>query len=68
MSAIIGLLACAVASLFFGTMFVPVRKYASGDGNLKKIFINYKCIRTFRTMGNELSYIGGRNHSQHVCF
>uniref|UniRef100_A0A914DRH3 Transmembrane protein 144 n=1 Tax=Acrobeloides nanus TaxID=290746 RepID=A0A914DRH3_9BILA len=32
MSAIIGLLACAVASLFFGTMFVPVRKYASGDG------------------------------------
>lgn len=33
MSAIAGLLACGVSSLFFGSMFVPVRKHNSGNGN-----------------------------------
>ncbi|KAK5979204.1 hypothetical protein GCK32_015996, partial [Trichostrongylus colubriformis] len=28
----IGLAACAVSSIFFGSMFVPVRKYDAGDG------------------------------------
>ncbi|KAH7731322.1 hypothetical protein AAVH_00220 [Aphelenchoides avenae] len=32
MSAILGLGACAVSSLCFGSMFVPVKKFTSGDG------------------------------------
>ncbi|KAK6049648.1 hypothetical protein COOONC_12847 [Cooperia oncophora] len=32
MSIGIGLVACGVSSVFFGTMFVPVRKYDAGDG------------------------------------
>lgn len=32
MSTVIGLLACAISSLFFGSMFVPIKKFNSGDG------------------------------------
>ena len=32
MSAITGLFACAVSSVFFGSMFVPVKKFNPGDG------------------------------------
>lgn len=32
MSAVIGLAACAVSSVFFGSMFVPIKSYDSRDG------------------------------------
>uniref|UniRef100_A0AC34QKN2 Transmembrane protein 144 n=1 Tax=Panagrolaimus sp. JU765 TaxID=591449 RepID=A0AC34QKN2_9BILA len=32
MSAFVGLLACGVSSVFFGSMFVPIRKHNTGDG------------------------------------
>uniref|UniRef100_A0A0N4ZVL7 Transmembrane protein 144 n=1 Tax=Parastrongyloides trichosuri TaxID=131310 RepID=A0A0N4ZVL7_PARTI len=32
MSTAIGLLACAISSLFFGSMFVPIKKFNPGDG------------------------------------
>ncbi|CAD6185858.1 unnamed protein product [Caenorhabditis auriculariae] len=32
MSAAIGLIACAVSSLFFGSVYVPIKKFESGDG------------------------------------
>lgn len=30
----VGLAACGIASLFFGTMFVPIKPYNTGDGIL----------------------------------
>ena len=51
-----GLIACAVASVFFGSMFVPIKKYNAGDGKrfnnisstFEKVFkLDFKTLRKF---------------------
>lgn len=47
MSAFVGLLACAVSSIFFGSMFVPIKKYNTGDG----IFVQWVMCSAILAIG-----------------
>ncbi|KAI6240126.1 hypothetical protein M3Y99_00498900 [Aphelenchoides fujianensis] len=47
MSTVVGLAACAVSSLFFGSMFVPIKRCKPGDG----IFVQFIMCSSIFTVG-----------------
>ncbi|KAI6177700.1 hypothetical protein M3Y97_00936700 [Aphelenchoides bicaudatus] len=53
--AVVGLIACGVSSLFFGSMFVPVRRYKPGDGIVMQFIM---CSIIF-TMGLIVFFVRG---------
>lgn len=52
---LIGLLACGVSSLFFGSMFVPVRRFNPGDG----IVVQFIMCSAIMTIGLLVFFVRG---------
>uniref|UniRef100_A0A0K0F820 Transmembrane protein 144 homolog (inferred by orthology to a C. elegans protein) n=1 Tax=Strongyloides venezuelensis TaxID=75913 RepID=A0A0K0F820_STRVS len=53
MSTVLGLLACAISSLLFGSMFVPIKKYNPGDG----VFVQWVMGLTIMFIGVVMNFI-----------